>query len=574
MKRAFRSIRGLFVSLLVCGCVAQEPVGVREDAIALPGMWAPPPSTLAIGDRHSIRRDSSPLISDGGYCTSTNPWTCSCRHPACSSGLPGTLELASFLRRRFPQITSAGGFECCRQNTGDTRYLSVHSIGRAIDLSIRVASSTEADNTAGDPVANWLLENAQDIGVQIIVWDRASWNSARSPGSRLNPYTGPIPHIDHIHVELNLDGANRRTPFFTSGASGGGATCAARCEGTVMIQADCRTGDCGVFGTECVADPTPRCVVPGCPPRGTGSICLDDSQILRCTDGLPDGPPGNCGAFGSFCSTAGVGPTEARCVVALCVGGPTVVPEPHVGCSITTGRLLDCDADGRGTEVPCPEGQICSVASGVARCEAPLAECPVPAVPGPPFDDRMVCLSTGQVARCFQGNIVSAERCGTGGVCSTVGGPAHCARSVCFGPGGALREGEVCTRGGDVAICDTTGTFASVRPCGAGEVCAELADGARCAPGERPGDEGGEDVPAMGVGDADGGGAGTADAGAFDGGSDPRDSGAGGGALEGGCTCRAGGVGARAPYWLGLVGLSLATALGLRRRRGRSSCHE
>ena len=72
--------------------------------------------------------------------------------------------------------------------------------------------------TAGDAVANWLIQNAEAIGVQFIVWDRSSWNASRPPGTKLRAYTGPHPHNDHLHVELTIAGANRRTAWFRAPA--------------------------------------------------------------------------------------------------------------------------------------------------------------------------------------------------------------------------------------------------------------------------------------------------------------------------------------------------------------------
>jgi hypothetical protein len=96
--------------------------------------------------------------------------------------------------------------------------MSVHGTGRAIDVFIPL-SRGDADNTLGDEVANWLVSNAQAIGVQLVIWDRSSWNGSRSSGSKLRAYGGPHPHHDHLHVELNTDGAARRTPWFRGGAT-------------------------------------------------------------------------------------------------------------------------------------------------------------------------------------------------------------------------------------------------------------------------------------------------------------------------------------------------------------------
>ncbi|MBM4381185.1 MAG: hypothetical protein FJ086_18080, partial [Deltaproteobacteria bacterium] len=396
--------------------------------------WQPTPAVLSAGDQQQVGYNGSPQV--GSYCTSSNPWACSCgAHPACSSGLPGTLQFASYLRQRFPQVTSTGGVgSCCRQVAGGSgTYLSVHSLGRAIDLMIPETAPGVADNAKGDPIAAWLIQNAQSIGVQYIVWDQAQWSTSKAPGNRYGPYTGSLSHTNHLHVELNLAGANKQTPFFTGGAINQPAqNCTARCNGSVIVQADCSTGDCAAYGATCIADPNPRCLYAQCPPTGTATVCLDASRITTCNDGIPS-PPGDCAAYGCFCSTAGVASTAARCVLSLCVPGPSAVPVAHVGCSITFGKKLDCDANGVGTEVACSAGQACSVADGTARCVPPLVECPAPSG-GTPLD-RMVCLQGGKLARCFNGNIIDADECGEGSTCSDAGGAARCVNAACLAAG-------------------------------------------------------------------------------------------------------------------------------------------
>src|SRR5262249_5981375 len=72
----------------------------------------------------------------------------------------------------------------------------------------------DANNAVGDRVANFLVENAEKIGVQFIIWDRNSWSPSRAQ-PKLRAYTGPVPHIDHVHVELSPAGAQRMTEWFS-----------------------------------------------------------------------------------------------------------------------------------------------------------------------------------------------------------------------------------------------------------------------------------------------------------------------------------------------------------------------
>jgi uncharacterized protein YgiM (DUF1202 family) len=74
--------------------------------------------------------------------------------------------------------------------------------------------SGDANNAVGDQVANFLAQNAEKIGIQFIIWDRNSWNPSRG-APKLRTYTGPVPHIDHLHVELTPAGARRMTEWFS-----------------------------------------------------------------------------------------------------------------------------------------------------------------------------------------------------------------------------------------------------------------------------------------------------------------------------------------------------------------------
>ena len=68
----------------------------------------------------------------------------------------------------------------------------------------------EVDNDLGDPLANYLVEHAQEIGIQRVIWDRTYWRlvTNREGGYRAHP------HHDHLHVELSVD-ANSICVFST-----------------------------------------------------------------------------------------------------------------------------------------------------------------------------------------------------------------------------------------------------------------------------------------------------------------------------------------------------------------------
>ena len=165
-------------------------------ASGYPGRWLVPADVAAAG--------SPPIQHDGAP-----PWDGGVN---CARGFTrGAEELGRQLRATFTQITRVFGYEC-RPNTALPNETSQHGTGRAIDLAIPVRDR-DADNELGDVVANWLVMNSSRIGVQLIIWDHTIW-VGRLTGKKDVPYTGPDPHIDHIHVELNRPAAERETEFF------------------------------------------------------------------------------------------------------------------------------------------------------------------------------------------------------------------------------------------------------------------------------------------------------------------------------------------------------------------------
>ncbi|MDQ3369206.1 MAG: hypothetical protein M3680_27585 [Myxococcota bacterium] len=167
------------------------------------GRWQPPASTLGIGDSQSL-----PYLGASG-CSPTQ------------SLLPGTRDIANMLRASFPGAASYGGY-FCRKIVGGSGW-SVHSTGRAIDLFVPLAGG-QADNDLGDPIANWLVENAEYVGVSFVVWDRGSWGAHRPAGAKHKTYTGLHPHHDHLHIEVTPAAGASTTRWFTDGkpAANGG----------------------------------------------------------------------------------------------------------------------------------------------------------------------------------------------------------------------------------------------------------------------------------------------------------------------------------------------------------------
>jgi hypothetical protein len=178
---------------------AEEEVDLTLELPTVPSQgWVIPADVLAAGNTHSVRYDDSGPWNDG---------------TACASAITaGADELRRYMMAEFRGIRIIGGFNC-RRNTARANHLSMHGTGRALDVMIPMVGG-RANSAIGDPIANWLVKNAETIGMQYLIWNRVRWSGKRTP--RFARYSGPNPHTDHLHVELTMDAAARRTPWFTS----------------------------------------------------------------------------------------------------------------------------------------------------------------------------------------------------------------------------------------------------------------------------------------------------------------------------------------------------------------------
>ena len=111
---------------------------------------------------------------------------------------PGAVSLSDVIKSQWPIIKTIGGYSC-RANTANPSELSVHAVGRALDIMVN--ANTPEGLKAGNEIRNWLINNSEALGVQRVIWNRHIW-SANTDGWR--DYTGPVPHTDHVHAEINL----------------------------------------------------------------------------------------------------------------------------------------------------------------------------------------------------------------------------------------------------------------------------------------------------------------------------------------------------------------------------------
>ncbi len=124
----------------------------------------------------------------------------------CSGGFtPGASSLRDFVIDTWtPPVTNVWGYSCRAMvcGTGSCRT-SIHGLGRAID--IMVDGTTPEGLRTGNEIRNFLYNNAERLGIQAIIWNRGIWTA---PQNGWRDYTGPHPHIDHLHVEVNIQASS------------------------------------------------------------------------------------------------------------------------------------------------------------------------------------------------------------------------------------------------------------------------------------------------------------------------------------------------------------------------------
>lgn len=124
-------------------------------------------------------------------------------YPPCSGRpMPGTAAIQVALLERFDRSFDYGIYNC-RPLTTDASKPSIHSDGRAGDLGFPDGWTGQRrpvtnPHPQGYLAAELLRANAAELGIMGIIWNRRRWDY-RSPWGR--NYTGPNPHIDHVHYE-------------------------------------------------------------------------------------------------------------------------------------------------------------------------------------------------------------------------------------------------------------------------------------------------------------------------------------------------------------------------------------
>ena len=121
---------------------------------------------------------------------------------------PGILQFVQEVVRNVPYVNDPpkpADFPVgCRVDTYPGRgHADVHFEGRAADVFMDY-NTQQAD---GDWLFDWCVQNCQYYKIQGVIWGPRQWFSEMHSG---NPFRRPQgDHNNHVHVELNCDGANQ-----------------------------------------------------------------------------------------------------------------------------------------------------------------------------------------------------------------------------------------------------------------------------------------------------------------------------------------------------------------------------
>jgi len=118
------------------------------------------------------------------------------------SATPGAQALMRWIIETYGPLGAQNwGIYNCRDVRGASTT-SAHAEGRALDVGFPI----------GDPDANRLLARLLKVpgrlGIQAIIYERRIY-SRITPAGR--PYTGLVPHVDHLHIELTREAGQKLT---------------------------------------------------------------------------------------------------------------------------------------------------------------------------------------------------------------------------------------------------------------------------------------------------------------------------------------------------------------------------
>lgn len=132
---------------------------------------------------------------------------------------PGVVGFRQLVMATYPSTRDYGINRPCGGGASE------HYDGRAWDWGVNAGNASEKETADG--LVAWLLETdgygnqrarARRLGIMYIIWNHRVWK-AYQPSAGWQPYTGSVPHTDHVHFSFGWPGANKTTTWWNPGAS-------------------------------------------------------------------------------------------------------------------------------------------------------------------------------------------------------------------------------------------------------------------------------------------------------------------------------------------------------------------
>ena len=107
---------------------------------------------------------------------------------------PNAEQARRLIMQAFPQIQDIGGWR-----TPDG--FNEHSSGQALDVMIPNPDTPEG-KALGNQINQWLMQNADALGIQYDLWQQAQWNPDGTTSGMPNRGGATANHMDHVHVRV------------------------------------------------------------------------------------------------------------------------------------------------------------------------------------------------------------------------------------------------------------------------------------------------------------------------------------------------------------------------------------
>lgn len=151
--------------------------------------WEPDAFTVARGNalQHVIPNAQGSMIAVDGEAT--------------QKAVPPAVAAFAQWVSTWPGIRSTGTRRSPAKPSTAGRVRDLHEEGRAVDAMIAAPNTADGD-AVGDALSAFLVQNADRLGVQGVIWRGREWYASRS-GPAWELYHGADPHTSHPHIELS-----------------------------------------------------------------------------------------------------------------------------------------------------------------------------------------------------------------------------------------------------------------------------------------------------------------------------------------------------------------------------------